>query len=381
MLKKVGTALLALLKRMDFILLALCLLSSAYGCVLIASATRVTHSLRYIIIQAGATAIGVFLYWLLSLVDLDILSKFWKLLFLVSAMLISSLFFFGEAGDTVNRAWLRFGPIGIQPSEVVKIPYTILLARLVTWAVRNRGVNHVVSVAAITGFFLFFFVLIVVASDDLGSAMVYFFIFLTVMFVAGLKWYWFLAAGAVGVAAGPYAWNHLLTQRHRDLILAPYDPSIDPDGLGITWQVRQSRAAVAAGKVTGTGLFQGTYTSTGAIPKQHTDFIFSAAGEELGFLGAALVLVLLTLIIVRCVHNGLRSNDRQGALVCFGFAAMLMFQTFENLGMCLGLTPVIGITLPFFSYGGSSVVTLYAAMGIVSGIYSRPRPSRFVRIE
>jgi rod shape determining protein RodA len=321
------------------------------------------------------------LYVLFSVVDLDILSDQWKPLLAGSVLLISSLFVFGSSGGTVNRAWLRFGPVGIQPSELVKIPYVILLARAVVWGRKRRGLNHISSVALATGLFLSMFLLIVAASDDLGSALVYLFMFLAVMFVSGLKWYWFLGAASIVGAMTPYAWSHLLTQRHRDLILAPYDASIDPSGLGITWQVIKSKQAIAAGGLTGTGLFKGEYTSSGAVPKQYTDFIFSAAGEELGFIGALALLLLLMLLIVRCIWVGLRCNDRQGAVVCFGIAAMLIFQTFENVGMCLGLTPVIGITLPFFSYGGSSVMTVYAAMGIVSGVRTRPAPSRFVRIE
>jgi rod shape determining protein RodA len=113
------------------------------------------------------------------------------------------------------------------------------------------------------------------------------------------------------------------------------------------------------------------------IPAQQTDFIFSAVGEELGFIGCMLVVLLLVLIISRCIYTGIKSNNPLGLLVCVGIAAMLIMQMLENIGMCLGVLPVIGITLPFFSYGGSSIVTCFAAMGIVSGIKMRPKPVRF----
>ena len=137
--------------------------------------------------------------------------------------------------------------------------------------------------------------------------------------------------------------------------------------------------ALASGRIFGTGLYQGTQTQSGSIPYQHTDFIFAVAGEELGMIGCLVIIALLTAIIVRCVRTGLRSQSNLGALVCIGIAAMLAFQTLENIGMCIGVAPVIGLTLPFFSYGGSSIITMFAAMGIVSGIKMRPKPTMFLR--
>jgi rod shape determining protein RodA len=118
-------------------------------------------------------------------------------------------------------------------------------------------------------------------------------------------------------------------------------------------------------------------TQSGAVPKQNTDFIFSVAGEELGLIGCLLIIGLLLAIIIRCIYVGIKSNNTLGLLVCVGLSSMLIAQMFENIGMCLGLTPVIGLTLPFFSSGGSSIVTMFAAMGVVSGIKMRPKPMRF----
>ena len=145
------------------------------------------------------------------------------------------------------------------------------------------------------------------------------------------------------------------------------------------WQANQSKIAIASGKLFGQGLFNGAQTQSGAVPQQHTDFIFSVAGEELGLIGCLIIILLLILIICRCIYVGIKANDTQNGLICIGIAAMLIFQTFENIGMCIGLTPVIGLTLPFFSYGGSSILTLYAAMGIVSGIKMRPKPNIITR--
>lgn len=365
------------LKKSDTLLLTLCVLATLYGIVLIASATRVTESSRYVVIQSLSLVIGIVLYFMLSLVDIETIADKWKLIFVFNVLFIASLFVFGEAGDTVNRAWLRFGGIGIQPAEVVKITYTILLAKQIEHTKSRRGLNHPISVIQIVLHFGLMFALIIVASSDLGSALVYCFIFALLLFLAGLKFYWFAAGIGIIAAAFPFVWTNLFTQRHRNLILAPYDPTIDTSGLGITWQVNQSKSALASGGFGGSGLFKGVYTQTGAVPQQHTDFIFSAAGEELGFVGCALIFILLVLIIARCFYVGIKSNHPLSMLVCCGMGGMLIFQMLENIGMCIGLTPVIGLTLPFFSYGGSSIITMFAAMGIVSGVRRRPKLSRF----
>ena len=366
------------LKRSDTFLFTLCTVSTLFGIVLIASATRSFSGTSNIYVQFFSLLIGIVLYFVFSVIDIDIIADKWKILLLLSLLLICSLFIFGVEDDTGNRAWLRFAGIGVQPAEVVKIPFIIILAKQLDYLKSERGLDHILSVVQPVVLFMIFFGLIIVSSADLGSALVYTFIFAAMLFVAGLKFHWFVIGIGAVAAIAPYAWNNFLKQYQRDRILAPYDPSIDPTGLGITWQANQSKAAIASGDITGTGLFSGSYTQSGTVPKQHTDFIFSAAGEELGLIGCILVMALLTLIIVRCVYVGLRSNNTKGMLVCMGVASMLLFQTFANIGMCIGIAPVIGLTLPFFSYGGSSIVTMFAAMGIVSGVKMRRSPKSYL---
>ena len=162
-----------------------------------------------------------------------------------------------------------------------------------------------------------------------------------------------------------------------------FNPELDPLGTGPAYQTMLAQRSLTGGGLTGQGLFQGHRTQTpGALFAQHTDFIFAAIGEELGFLGCAFVLLLLFLIIFRCIWVGLRSQDTVRRLVCFGVASALIFQVLVNVGMCIGVAPVIGLTLPFISYGGSSIITLYAMLGLVSGIYARPSPishERYIR--
>ena len=364
------------LRRSDTFLFVLCFVCSVFGLILISSATRPLASRSFVFVQGAAIFIGIVLYFVLSVIDVGIIADKWKILLAISVILLLALIPFGVADDTGNKAWIRFGGIGIQPAELVKIPFIIILAKQIDFLKTERGLNRIFSVVQLVAFFMLMFGLIVVISSDLGSALVYAFIFAVMLFAAGLKLYWFLIGFGAIAAAAPYLWTHLFTQRQRDRILAPYDPTIDPTGLGITWQANRSKAAIASGHISGKGLFDGNLTQGGGVPKQHTDFIFSAAGEELGFIGCLLIIILLTLIIVRCIYVGLRSGDQKGALVCVGIASVLIFQSFANIGMCIGILPVVGLTLPFFSYGGSSVVTMFAAMGIVSGVRLRRVPRR-----
>jgi rod shape determining protein RodA len=364
------------MRESDIFLLALCVISTVYGIVLISS---VEHGIggRAVTVQIIALVMGVIIYVLLSLIDIDIIADKSKLLVILSAALICTLFIWGEAGDTGNKAWLRFGGIGVQPAEVAKIPFAVVIAHMITEYKARRSLNSPLAVLQIVIVFGLFFGLILLSSGDLGSALVYVFIMLSIMFVGGVRLRWFLLGATALAASGPFIWNNLLNARQRARILAPYDPSIDPTGLDVTWQAGQSRLAITSGGFSGQGLYNGKLTQAGTIPHQQTDFIFSAAGEELGFIGCFIIILLLTAVIVRCAYVGVKSNNTLGLLVCIGLASILIFQTLENIGMCLGLAPVVGLTLPFFSYGGSSIITAFAAMGIVSGIKMRPKPVRF----
>ena len=195
---------------------------------------------------------------------------------------ICTLFIWGIAGDSGNRAWLRFGPIGVQPAEVVKIPFVIIVARTMIVLQERRGINKPASVGVLLA------------------------VFAVMLFAGGLSLWWFLAGIAALGACVPLIWNFVLNSGQKARIMAPYDPSIDPSGLGVSWQANQSKAAISAGGLTGQGLYHGDMTQSGSVPQQHTDFIFSAVGEELGFIGCLAVSLLLLAIICllytsRCV--------------------------------------------------------------------------------
>ncbi|NLH00984.1 MAG: rod shape-determining protein RodA [Clostridiales bacterium] len=366
------------IKKADMLLLSLCVISSIFGIVVISSAVASFHTPRYLIVQISSLIIGIALFVLFSVLDIDVFADRWALLVIFEIVLILLLLTpLGFADNTGNRAWLRFGFVGVQPSEVNKIPFIIVLAKQISYLKNYKSLNSVISVGQLALHCLFIVGLIVAISKDMGSALVYLFIFITMIFAAGLKLYWFVIGLAGAAAVTPFFWTHVLNQRYRDRILAPYDPTIDPQGYDIRWQSNQSKIALASGQLTGTGLYNGRQTQSELLPEKQTDFIFSVIGEELGMVACIIVFLLLLSIIFRCIYIGVKSHNTMGMLVCFGVAAWIIFQTFENIGMCIGIAPVIGITLPFFSYGGSSLFSMFAAVGLVSGIKYRPKPERF----
>lgn len=377
-LKKLLPLLRDFVRRADMFLFTMSVICAVYGIIVIASATQsyANGSAQYVIVQTLALGLGVLLFIAMTVIDVDIFAQHWAWLYGLSAALLISLIFFGAQSDTGNNGWLRFFGIGIQPTEIVKIAFIIVMAKQLSYLKEYKNLNSVTSIAQIVVHFVLMFGLILVTAQDLGSALVYFFIFAVMLFVAGVRIYWFIIGLAALAGMVPILWTYFLEDYQKDRILAPYDSSIDPDNTGINWQQNQSKIALASGQLTGTGLGEGTQSQSTAIPGKHTDFIFAVVGEELGMIGACLVLLLLMIIVIRCIQVGLRSGNTMSILVCFGVAATVVFQTFENVSMCIGIAPVIGITLPFFSYGGSSLFSMFAAMGLVSGIKYRPKPTR-----
>ena len=282
------------------------------------------------------------------------------------------LLVWGVEGTTGNRSWLQFPflPFNIQPAELCKITFIIILAK--TMSLHRNHVSSLRNVSQITFHMLFIVGLIVVISSDTGVALIFVFIFLAIAFVGGVSGWWFFGGIGAFAAAAPVMWKYFLKDYQRRRILVLFDPSIDPTGQKGLWQTGKSLEA----------LRNGTLTQKDSLPAQHTDFLFSSIGEQLGMVGCLAVLLLLLLIVARCIYVGLKSPDEKNRLICIGIGAMLLFQTLINVGMCLGLFPVIGLALPFFSYGGSSILTSFIAVGIVSGIKMRPEPEvadRYIR--
>ena len=370
-------------QQADLVLLALCCVSTLYGIVLIFSATQYMENgrwLRYVGVQGAAMVIGICAYIFMSMLDLENLMKKWKWLVLFNIVFIGLLMTpLGVGHSTGNVAWLKFPgiPFQIGPAEVVKISFTLLLAKQLEWLrEEKRDLKSFRSALMAAGHTLLLMGWYVIISKDMGNALTFFFIFLCMAFAAGfaLRWFALLFAGIGGAVAivlvldlVPSSMEYMVN-RFRIL----FDHSLDP--LGVGWQQNRSLLAIGSGGVFGQGYMNGTQSQNSEstnLPKRWTDFIFSVCGEELGLIGCFLIILLLAALIFRVLLVAYQSQSHFHSYVCVGMAAMLVYQTIINIGMCLFVMPTIGITLPFFSYGGSSIVTLYTSMGVVSNIKKR----------
>ena len=368
-------------RKGDLILLLLCLMTTAFGCLIISSTTSHMETIRLVVVQIIAAALGVLLFAITSSVDAEYFSEHRTALLVISSVLLLLLIPFGTDNGSGNKSWLDIPlvPVNIQPAEICKIFYVLMTASVM--ASHQNQISHYKSVLHMAWYLIFLVGLNMALSGDLGVSLIFVFIFAGMAFAGGVSIIWFLVAGGAMAVLAPIAWQFLGEyQKLRIQIL--FDPTIDPQGTGPRWHTVNALKSLTGGGMLGQGLFEGHRTQQGMLNAQHTDYIFAAIGEELGFIGCALVLVLLSLIIARCIWVGTRSQDYTRRLICYGCASALIFQVFSNVGMCLGVTPVIGLTLPFISYGGSSIVSLYAMMGLVSGVYARPAATsheRYIR--
>ena len=373
-MKKLGMRLLEIFKKGDMILLALCAVASVFGIVMIYAATYVEGNTRMIVIQTASLFAGIVVYLGMTALDIDILAGQRTILFLFNAIFIAMLLVWGIEGSTGNRSWLHFSflPFNIQPAEVCKLTYIVILAK--TMSIHRNRVSSLRCVSNITLNMLFIVGEIVVISKDMGVALIFVFIFLVMAYAGGVSGWWFLGGAGAFAAVSPYLWSHILRNDQKNRILAIIDPSIDPTGEGVLWQTNKNLEALRNGGLSGQGLFHGDLTNAGTLPARHTDSIFCSIGEQLGLIGCLAVLLLLLALVARCIYVGMKSPDYMNRLICIGVASMFLFQILINIGVCLGLFPVIGLALPFFSYGGSSLMTSFMAAGIVSGIRMRPAP-------
>lgn len=385
MLNRLKANLADFFQQADLVLLALCCTATLYGIVLIFSATRYLGSNKLVVVQFVAMLMGICMYITFSMVDLEVLMKRWKWVLAFNILFILLLRTPLGISRGGNRAWLKFPgiPVNIGPAEVVKITFVLLLAKQLEWLrEEKRDLKSFPSALMVgahaIGMCGFYFLV----SGDMGNGLVFLFIFICMAFVAGFALRWFVLLFGGGTAAVAAAWKlGIMPDYMQGRFLALFDHNYDP--LGVGWHQNRSLLTLGAGGWFGQGYLKGTQTQSAdswSLPGRHTDFIFSVCGEELGLVGCLAVIALLAAIIIRVLLVAKNSQTSFYCCVCVGMAAMLIFQTLINIGMCLFIMPTIGITLPFFSYGGSSIVTLFAAMGVVSGIKKRSptmrRPGR-----
>ena len=354
-----------LMSQMDGFLGCVTAICCCYGLLLITTATYSFGTYKNLIVQFGGMILGLIGIFMIVMIDVENLSAFSKFLYPLGILLLVATLVLGTE-RMGNKNWIILGPVSIQPSEFVKLIF------IITFATHIQKVQHQINrPKAWIPLMLHFGVLLglVLLQGDLGTALVYIFIMIVMLMAAGLHWLYFAVGGAALLVGAPFIFEYLLKDYQQLRILAVYDPEVDPLGYG--YHTMQSKITLGSGGVSGSGLFQGVQTQYGILPEKQTDFIFSVAGEELGFFGVAIIIVLLVALIIRIVYIARNATDDFGSYVAIGVAAMFFFQAAENIGMCIGLLPVIGITLPLFSYGGSSILTCMLAIGLVMSVNSK----------
>jgi rod shape determining protein RodA len=365
------------IRTTDRLLILLCLIASCFGLVLITSATHSTSSIsRSVIVQGIALIIGIISMIIVSNFDYEILSSFAKFIgpICILILIYTTLRGVGPIG-TGAKAWIKIGSYYIQPSEFVKLGFVITFAAHISAVKEN--INSPMNILLLIIHGLTPFALVVIQGDT-GSALVFGAIFLGMMFTSGIKLRYFIGSGLAALILSPVVFN-VINDDQRKRIMVLFSTQQTPTGY--YFQQYFGKLAIGSGQVFGRGLFHGPEIQQGLVPKSENDFIFSVAGEELGFLGCLLVITLIFLIIWRIINTAFNSKDSLGALICAGVASMIIFQTIINIGMVLSLLPVIGITLPFFSAGGSSIFSLFTAIGLVLSVYMKNRPTLFATRE
>jgi len=276
-----------------------------------------------------------------------------------------------------SKRWIDLPFLKLQPSELGKVLLVVALSAFVVDRVRRLSDKETTSRVLLLAILP---AMLVVIQPDLGSALVYTAIACTVLFVAGTRWTHFLVIGLITVTsivgilvAAPAAGVHVLKQYQVDRLTAFVNPTDNPRRQG--YQLKESQVAIGSGEKTGRGPAHASQTKLDFLPEHHTDFVFSVVGEEFGFVGAALVLSLYALLIWRALRILTMSKNLYGALIAGGITAMLMFQVFVNVGMTIGIMPITGVPLPLLSYGGSSVLVTFLAIGLLQSIHVQARAS------
>lgn len=325
---------------------------------------------RVVVVQLGATLVGMVAMVVLANLDYRKLAEKLSIVFFgVSVLLLVYLLIDGTGAGT-NKSWLYFDflPFGIQPTEFIKTALALTFAYHLS-RVRER-INKLpvlLGLSAHAGAII----LLIVLTGDLGVAVVFAGFILLMLFCAGLNGWYFAALGGVALIAAPIVWSRLATYQ-KQRILIGFRPEMDPMGYG--YQPLLSRDAIMAGGFFGQGLDGGAVFRE--LPASHTDFIYATVCEKLGFIGGLIVLLTLLVFIIRVIVIALRSERGLGSYLCVGLAGCLIIQIIINIGMCFGVLPVVGITLPFVSYGGSSVLGIYLMTGMVHSVHIHRNRSR-----
>ena len=357
-------------KKIDWFLFIITAALSVFGIIAVYTATRSLNTNTNVIVQTGSFLIGVVFLFILCRFDYEQFKNMIKPIYIFTILILVAVLLFGISGDWGARSWIRFGAIGIQPSEIAKVCFIITFSYHLSMV--EESINKPL---VIIGLILHAAVLmgLIMLQPDFGSVLVFIFMFICMVFTAKISWKYILPAIGIGILSLPVIYFFFLNEYQQKRIQVFLNPDLDPLYRG--YNVIQSKIAAGSGQLWGKGFLHGTQNQLGYLPTKYTDFIFSVIAEEFGFIGAVCVVASLFLIIWKCIKTAQRADNLFGRYICVGVAAMFLFHSFENMGMCIGLTPVTGIPLPFVSYGGTSMLTNMIAIGLVMSVsyHNKPR--------
>lgn len=355
------------LKRLDYPLLFATLAVIIYSLIIISSATHInnpTEERFYFVQRQGIFAlvnIGIAAFFLQF--DYRGIQQYGQKLYIFNLIMLIAVMAFGTTALGAQR-WLALGPIMIQPSEFSKLLIIICMAALLES--RMGTLNSLRDLLPIAVYIGIPFIL-VLKQPDLGTSLVFMAIFFGMVIACGIRWRILIGIIMAGIASFPILWNYVLKEYQKTRLYVFIDPNIDPLGSG--YHIIQSKIAIGSGLLFGKGLFEGTQSQLNFLPENHTDFIFAVVGEEFGFVGATILLLLYLVIMMRGIKIAKEAGDMFGRLLAVGITSMLAFHVLVNVGMTTGIMPVTGIPLPLMSYGISSLTTNILSIAILLNVH------------
>jgi rod shape determining protein RodA len=358
-------------RHVDVVLIGCVAAVSALGCLMIFSATRgrnpSDYDTSFLVKQLLFMAVGVGVMCVVAAIDYRRYRELVPIAYGGAVLLL--LLVVTGLGSTKKgtQAWFPMGPFQLQPSEVAKIVVIVALAAVIAQFESDLDLGRLVALLGVVGVPMG----LILLQPDLGTALVFVAVSMGVLLVGGVQVRHILAITVLGLAGTFFVLHTGMLESYQQCRLTSFIDSGNSDCKGAAYNVKQAQTAIGSGHIAGKGPFKGTQTRLDLGPEQHTDFIFTAVGEELGFVGSATLLALLAAICWRIWRTAQMARDPLGTLICVGVLSMFVFQIFENVGMTMGIMPVTGIPLPFMSYGGSSTLTEFLAVGLVLNIHMR----------
>ena len=353
-------------KKFDWILVASTLLLVGIGLLSIYSSSLGKGDFLNFKKQIIFLGLGFFLMFLISFFDWRIFRDEPYLILILYFFCLFSLFglFFFAPEIRGTKSWYQIGQISINPIEFTKIILIILLAKY--FSIRHIEMYRVRHIL-LSGFYVLLPAILIFFQPDLGSVLILILLWISILIISGIKLGHFLTLCFFGLLISIFGWLFFLQPYQKERIISFVTPQIEP--LGIGWSQEQAKIAIGAGGILGQGIGQGSQTQYGFLPEPQTDFIFAAISEEMGFLGISLLFFLFSILIWRIIKIALSSETNFPRLFASGLAIILISQIFIHIGMNLGLLPIIGIPLPLISYGGSSLIATFLALGILENIF------------